>query len=83
VSPSGLGTYFALQDRDRVAYQPGEASINHVRILVTEAGYADPGTHEVNGAYISLGAMSGCTVAEVAEAVIARREPAGGQGTLW
>jgi hypothetical protein len=78
-----LRTYLALQDRDRISYQPGERSANIVRTMITEAGEPDATIHEVGGAYISLGARD-CTVGEVAEHVIQRRQPPpGGQARLF
>ena len=68
---SGLSTYLALQDRDRVPYTPSEQSIVLVRVIVVESGFPDPTQHQVNGAWISLGARE-CTVGEVAEHHMAR-----------
>jgi hypothetical protein len=61
-----------MQDRDRIPYTPGEASINTVRVIITEAGHADPSAYEISGAYICLGARP-CSVGDVAEKVIERR----------
>lgn len=66
-------------------YQPGERGINHVRVIVTEAGCADPTAHQVNAAWIDLGAPVGATVGEVAEHLIERGKALtrSGQGTLF
>ena len=69
---NGLSTYLAMQERDRVTYQPGERGFAHVRVIVTEAGLPDPSVFEVNGAWLDMGAPVGASVGEVAEHLIRR-----------
>lgn len=77
---SGLRTYLALQERNRVAYKPGEESAGLVSALALELGCDPVPLFEAHGAWIELG--EGATIGDVVDRVI-RRRGIGPQGRLF